>query len=572
MPSNGGVAGCVEALFMEMEKIVYVRDVRGLTDATIRNRQIGWDRQRNAYAIPIYDAAGKLVNVRYYQTKTATRKARRWGVTDHNEARLYPIDVLESATSLVICAGEWDALVLNQHGIPAITSTGGEGSWNPAWDELFRDKRVWVLYDCDEAGRAGAAKVAGHLTAVAKKLRVVDLDAKRADGFDVTDWFVKAKRTKKALVKLLNTAPPAEPAPPSALVWMSDVEEETQTWFWPGYLPDGSIAMFDGDPGVGKSVVTCDWTARASRGLPMYGQDAHNEPRTVLMVSGEDHLRKTMKPRLRAAGADMTKVASMALRKNAQGEPVPFSVPEDMDHLRAAMRESGSTFVVIDPVSSFISERINSHNDASIRKALLPLTMLAQDTNSVFVLVRHLIKDDRVTKALYRGGGSIGFSGNARSVLIMAEHPEHRGKRDLFVLAQTKANLAKQGDAPSITVQIGSWEQDDKIAVLNYLGHCEYTADDLLARPDSRKDAPVLEEAKALMKELLEEGPRSADEVFDILSKAGIKEKTARRAKEALAIKSVRVRDKTTGKTEQWMWDLPGPPKTPGAHTPTEGI
>jgi len=208
LPSNGAIAGCIAALLNRPERVDYLRTQRGLTNETIRERKVGWSIAKNAYIIPIHDAAGGLVNVRYYKPKTPRmEKAGRWGVTGHNEPRLYPVDVLESATSIVVCAGEWDALVLNQHGIPAVTSTGGETGWKSEWNDLFRDKHVRLVYDCDKAGRAGAAKVAHNLTPVAKELRIVDLDPERSDGFDVTDWFVKEKKSVADFKKLLNMKP-----------------------------------------------------------------------------------------------------------------------------------------------------------------------------------------------------------------------------------------------------------------------------------------------------------------------------------------------------------------------------
>ena len=37
-------------------------------------------------------------------------------------------------------------------------------------------------------------------------------------------------------------------------------------WLWPGYLARGTVAVLDGDPGTGKSVLGADLAARLSRG------------------------------------------------------------------------------------------------------------------------------------------------------------------------------------------------------------------------------------------------------------------------------------------------------------------
>ncbi|SVD89134.1 uncharacterized protein METZ01_LOCUS441988, partial [marine metagenome] len=33
-------------------------------------------------------------------------------------------------------------------------------------------------------------------------------------------------------------------------------------WLWPGWLPVGKFVLIDGNPGVGKSMITCDLAAR----------------------------------------------------------------------------------------------------------------------------------------------------------------------------------------------------------------------------------------------------------------------------------------------------------------------
>ena len=37
---------------------------------------------------------------------------------------------------------------------------------------------------------------------------------------------------------------------------------------WPGCLAEGQLAMLDGDPGIGKSLLTLDLAARLSTGRP----------------------------------------------------------------------------------------------------------------------------------------------------------------------------------------------------------------------------------------------------------------------------------------------------------------
>lgn len=339
------------------------------------------------------------------------------------------------------------------------------------------------------------------------------------------------------------------------VVWLDEVQEERLVWLWPGYVPRGKITILDGDPGLGKSTLSLDLVARRSRGDEMpYEEPPGAAAETSLIVSGEDDIADTIKPRLRAAGAEMSRVATLALRQDEQGRPLPFSVPEDMPRLKNAIGETQATFVVIDPITAFLSEHVQSHNDASVRKAMTPLTMLAQESGAAFLLLRHLNKDTSTTKALYRGGGSIGFTGSARSVLLAAEKPEGEG---VMVLAQTKGNLARRGRALSLEWRLVSWDADPEIPRTKWLGESPLSADDLLRRPDARHDNHAQREAAAFLEAALADGPRSSQEVVTEARGIGITETTLKRARSRLNVHSFRERGKD-GTTIGWFVHLPG--------------
>jgi hypothetical protein len=49
----------------------------------------------------------------------------------------------------------------------------------------------------------------------------------------------------------------------------SQLARRAVTWLWPGRLALGKLAMLDGDPGLGKSLLTLDLCARLSTGRPL---------------------------------------------------------------------------------------------------------------------------------------------------------------------------------------------------------------------------------------------------------------------------------------------------------------
>lgn len=108
----------------------------------------------------------------------------------------------------VLCAGEKDMAVARSHGLNAITFTGGEQS-TPKILEPFRDRIVAICYDNDEAGKAGAVKVASALTGIAATVKIVTSfhETCKEHGEDITDFFVKYGKTKEDLIKCIKESP-----------------------------------------------------------------------------------------------------------------------------------------------------------------------------------------------------------------------------------------------------------------------------------------------------------------------------------------------------------------------------
>ena len=56
---------------------------------------------------------------------------------------------------------------------------------------------------------------------------------------------------------------------PWELELCSDLKSAALEWLWPNYLPRGKLVLLDGDPGMGKSLLTIDLVARLSRANPL---------------------------------------------------------------------------------------------------------------------------------------------------------------------------------------------------------------------------------------------------------------------------------------------------------------
>src|SRR4051812_25340935 len=95
---------------------------------------------------------------------------------------------------------------------------------------------------------------------------------------------------------------------PSTVVRLADVFPEKVAWLWPGRIPAGKITVLDGDPGLGKSTLALDLAARVSMGASMPDGSSGVGRASVVLLSAEDGLADTIRPRLDAAGADASRV------------------------------------------------------------------------------------------------------------------------------------------------------------------------------------------------------------------------------------------------------------------------
>ncbi len=183
----------------------YLTDERGLVADTISRYEVGYDEGLDKYVLPVREG-GRLMNLRRYKRGAPPGDKMRNASGHGSPPRLYPS--LPPSGAIVVCEGEWDALVLNQHGILAVTSTGGAGSFLEEWVRLFRRRHVAFVYDCDDAGRQHAPAHAAKVATVARSVRVVDLDPSRDDKWDVNDWFNEG-RSAEDLRALINGSPPS---------------------------------------------------------------------------------------------------------------------------------------------------------------------------------------------------------------------------------------------------------------------------------------------------------------------------------------------------------------------------
>ncbi|MEI8360513.1 MAG: toprim domain-containing protein [bacterium] len=228
-PDIGLIDQCFEKMTPEIRQ--YLLD-RGITEGQIRAKRLGYGHFYGKWWItmPIFDQAGKFVFFKLRQDPFDTShkdKGKVW--PSGSKVEIYGWEELlrEDKNMLVVCEGELDRLVLENQGIPAITSTAGAGTFKDEWlPHLVKFQNIYVCFDNDEAGRLGASKLLDKLDNLkkVKKSKLSHSSNARLDfrlfnivlpitlgvGGDVTDYFTKFKGNVDDFMALAKEVKPVE--------------------------------------------------------------------------------------------------------------------------------------------------------------------------------------------------------------------------------------------------------------------------------------------------------------------------------------------------------------------------
>ena len=328
--------------------------------------------------------------------------------------------------------------------------------------------------------------------------------------------------------------------PPIPAKPLSQIRPSTIRWLCDRYLPRGRLALLDGDPGVGKSLISIDLAARLSRGEGFLGGSPPERSQVTILLGAEDNTADVVRPRAEAAGADLDRVIAID-----ETDRVPLFFPESVPYLEELICLYAADLVVIDPILAFLPPQVSANVDQCVRRALGPLAAVSARTDCAILMVRHLRKAEG-GRAIHRGGGSIGFIASARTGLFAAWHPVERG---LGVLSVAKANARTPAESQGYRFKT----DDQGRPALEWTGPVPISANELNQSPPG--PVRIGEQASAWLQSQLARGPRKASDLLSAAAAAGIPERTLRRAKDALRIGSKKhyVKDRS-----DWYWYDPG--------------
>lgn len=341
---------------------------------------------------------------------------------------------------------------------------------------------------------------------------------------------------------------------------ISDIEAKPIRWLWPGRIARGKVSMIAGNPGLGKSQITASMAAIVSTGGHWPVDPSVCERGSVVFLSAEDDAADTIRPRLEASNADLSRIfildAVREISEKGEQQERGFNLSKDIPRLGELLEKLNDVaLVVIDPISAYLGDT-DSHKNADVRALLTPLTKLAEQYSVAVVCVSHLNKGGASSEALMRVTGSLAFVAASRAAFVIAKDPQNMRRR---VFLPAKNNIGNDQSGLAFSIESVLLQGDITTSHIRWEAKAvtDMTADQALA-PDLPGENTGQDVAVEWLRDLLENGPISAKEVKNHADQAGLAWATVRRAKTQLNIKPAKTRF-----DGGWEWALPKVSTTP---------
>lgn len=330
-------------------------------------------------------------------------------------------------------------------------------------------------------------------------------------------------------------------------VCAADITPEHIEWLVDQSFPLGMLAVIGGQPGLGKSQISINLAAGVTTGKGLPGTGGFNNLGSVIILANEDDAARTIRPRLDAAGADISKVHIVEGVAREGADVDMFQLDLDIADLRERAMQIGDVkLIIIDPPSAYLGTKVDSYKDSDVRGMLMPLGTLAQETGAMILLIVHLNKRTD-GGAQQRFSGSTAWTAAPRVGFIVAEDALTKQRFMLPVKNNIGDDrLGYQYHIAEKLIHYGG--QTFKSSYIVWDQSTNRSVTELLTPPKANKHNAV-GVAKGFLADVLATGALAVDEIQEAAKAAGISWSSVLRAKSTMPITSEKV-------GSGWTWTL----------------
>jgi hypothetical protein len=318
---------------------------------------------------------------------------------------------------------------------------------------------------------------------------------------------------------------------------LADVEMRSIEWLDRPLFQRAAFHLVAGKKGAGKGTYLAGLAARASLG-GLFGR-----PMNVLLVASEDSDEIDVKPRVRAAGGDESRIYSV---------DDELLLPRDIETLKQTALALGDVgLIILDPIASHV--RGDTHHEEPVRNAIDPLNALANELDCLLIGVRHLSEKETSKGAIAAILGASAWVQIPRAVLAVAADDEH----DMtFHIAVVAGNRSARGAGRMFRLELADVGLKEPVTRAVELGDSAKSVDELLGQERVQGRAVKRDgAAEVILRELAIE-PRPLDYLkARCASETGCSGETAYRAAQGLKADGL-VTSRNSGPGTPWLWSL----------------
>jgi len=236
-----------EGFLKEERHLASYCKARCLDISSIKKFKIGFDKSTSAVSFP-YFKKGKPVSIKYKTKKhDGTKFITRWKSKDGGKtaSTLYNVDSLSGNETCYVVEGEEDCIVLVEAGLENVVSVpnGAQSCVGEFLNDIEPFRDIVICFDSDDAGRAGAEKLASALGP--QRCRIVSLPngiavpGQKDPAKDISD-FARAGCLQMALAEIENT----EGEAPDSIKHISSFADDFRDSFLNGQRDRGASTGF----------------------------------------------------------------------------------------------------------------------------------------------------------------------------------------------------------------------------------------------------------------------------------------------------------------------------------------
>lgn len=181
---------------------------RGISNELISKHKITYSKKERRIQIPVFDKEGKLL-FNKYRMDPFHPFGPKYIYDKGSQAALYNVENIGDSKEIIICEGEFDCLILESYGFTAVTSTGGAGTFRPEWCDALSGRDIYLCFDNDKAG----AEAIIRISALIPDAKYVPLPPEVGEHGDITDYFIKLKKTSEDFRGIMNVSVPVKHDP-----------------------------------------------------------------------------------------------------------------------------------------------------------------------------------------------------------------------------------------------------------------------------------------------------------------------------------------------------------------------